>query len=130
MKGTIVALAVLGALLVAGLVLPGGLVGSGIGDFEGRQRKAARVAFFYVATYYGESFLEYGEYIGPPLVLGWRIEGVEECPGEPTRKEVEGNSYRALVGARATVEAYTLFGVPRGKVDVTCEGRRNWDPYF
>lgn len=117
-------------VLGLGVILPGRLIGSGLEDFGGREKRMASGGFFHVAQYYGDSFLEYDDYIGPPLVLGWHIEGLEECPGAPSRKDIEGNSYRAVGGASATVEAYTLFGIPRGEMKVTCAGRREWTPYF
>ena len=130
MKGCLVTAAALPILFMVGAVLPPWLIGTGLEDVEGQQKLMARDGFFYVAQYYGDGFLEYDDYIGPPFVLGWRLEDVEECPGAPSRKETEGGSYGAAVGASATVEAYTLFGIPWGEVRVNCGGHRRWHPYF
>lgn len=116
--------------LVAGVALPGRLIDSGLEDFEGREKRMAFDALVHVGTYFGWSSLDPWEYIGPPLVLGWRIEEVEPCLGKPTREDYQMASYRAEIGARAKIGAYTLFGIPRGEVKVNCEGHRNWEPYF
>ena len=130
MKGCLVIVAVLLALFIAGAVLPTGLIGSGVRDFKGDERRMAQRAFFYMTTYYGASFLNYGEYVGPALVLGWRVKGVEECPPLPRGEEPREDSYRAYAGGSARIGAYTLFGIPRGEVEVTCGGRREWESYF
>jgi len=90
----------------------------------------ASQALFHTADFYGNGSLEIGDYNGPPLVLGWYVKSVEECRGTPSREDFEGNSYRAMVGARAEIGAYSIFGVPRGEMDVTCIGQRKWEPYF
>ncbi len=121
MKGCLVILAALLALFLAGLILPTYLVGSGVDDFEGRERRMATRALFHGTAYYD----------GPPLVLGWHVEGVEECPPLPRGEEPREDGYRAWTGGRsARIGAYTLFGIPRGEVEVTCGGRREWESYF
>jgi hypothetical protein len=133
MKGCLIVFAVLVGLFAGGLGLPMWLIDNGVEDFGNRgdpERRGAARAFFYVATYYGESFLDYGDYIGPPLVLGWRVEDVEGCPPLPSGEEPEEDGYRAYAGVSAEIGAYTLFGIPRGEVEVTCGGRREWKPYF
>src|SRR3712207_3428237 len=100
MKGCLVVLAVLVILGVVSVVLPNRLIGSGLEDFEGSKRRMASQALFHIATYYGNGFLEIGDYTGPPLVLGWHVRGVEECPGTPSGEDFEEDSYRAAVGAR------------------------------
>ncbi len=133
MKGCLVVIAVLVGLLAGGLVLPVWLIGNRPEDFGNRgdpERREAARALFHAAAYYGEGFLEYGDYIGPPLVLGWRVECMEGCPPFPGGEEPEEDSYRAYAGASAMIGAYTLFGIPRGELQVTCGGRREWKSYF
>lgn len=117
-------------LVFLGVMLPTRLIDPGVEDFEGRDRRMAARAFFHVATYYGESFVNYDDYIGPPLVLGWRTGSAKECPDPSPGKTIEKDSYRAYGGANAGIGAYSLFGIPRGEVEVTCGGRRQWQSYF
>jgi hypothetical protein len=131
MKGCLSVFVVLAILLSVGALLPLRIIDSGVEDFEGRERRAASAAFFTVSTLYGDSSLEVLEYVGPPLVLGWHVEGVEECPPLPRGEEPREDGYRAYAGGRsARIGAYTLFGIPRGEVEVTCGGRREWRSYF
>ena len=130
MRGCLTVLAVLFVLVFLGVELPYRLIGTGIEDFEGRERRMASGALFHGPELYGSGFLEIGDYNGPPLVLGWHVKGVKECPEPPPGKKIEKDSYRAYAGASARIGAYTLFGVPRGEMGVTCGGRRLWDSYF
>ena len=130
MKGSLVVLAVLVALWLASVELPNRLIGIGLEDFEGRERRLASRALLDISSGYGNGFLEIGDYTGPPLVLGWHVTSVEECPDPPPGKRVERDSIRAYVGGRATVGADSLFGIPRGEMEVTCSGQRKWEPYF
>ncbi len=129
MKGCLMVLAVLVALWVVGVVLPNRLIGIGLEDFEGRERRIASRALLDISSGYGNGFLEIGDYTGSPLVLGWHVTSVEECPDAPPGKRVERDSIRAYVGGRATVGAYGLFGIPRGEMEVACSGHRKWEPY-
>ena len=130
MKGCLVTFAALLALFLTGVVLPSWLIGIGIEDFEGPERRMASRALFYGPELYGSGFLEIGDYNGPPLVLGWHVDGVEKCPPLPRGEKPEADSYRAYAGGSATIGAYTLFGIPRGEMEVTCGGRREWESYF
>lgn len=118
------------ALLGAGLILPIYLIDLGLEDFEGSERRMAARALFHGPELYGSGFLEIGDYNGPPLVLGWHVKSVEECPSLPGGRKPEADSYRAYGGGRARIGAYTLFGIPRGEMEVTCGGRREWESYF
>ena len=133
MKGCLSVFAVLFVLLV-GALLPPWIIGNGLEDFGNRgdpERRAASAALFVVTTLYGSSSLNVLEYTGPSLVLGWHVESVERCPPLPGGEKPEADSYRAYAGGRsARIGAYTLFGIPRGAVEVTCGGRREWEPYF
>jgi hypothetical protein len=129
MKAWLVFLVVLLALLWAGLVLPGRLIDSRLEDFERQERRMASGALFHVAAFYGDGFLEIGDYNGPPLVLGWRVKSVQECPA-PTDEDIEMAHYNAEVGASAKVGAYGPFGIPVGEMGVDCSGRRNWESRF
>lgn len=133
MKGCLSVFAVLVVLLV-GALLPPWIIGTGLEDFGNPgdpERRAAGAALYLVTTLYGSSSLNVLEYTGPSLVLGWHVEGVERCPPLPRGEEPREDGYRAWTGGRsATIGAYTLFGVPRGEVEVTCGGRREWEPYF
>lgn len=130
-KAWLVFCAVLAVFLSAGTLLPLRTIDSGVEDFEGRERRAASSAFFTVTTLYGDSSLDVLEYTGPSLVLGWHVEGLEECPPLPRGEEPREDGYRAYAGGRsARIGAYTLFGIPRGEVEVTCGGRREWESYF
>ena len=130
MKGCLVILAVSFAPLVASFVLPICLIGSGRDDFEGREWRMASRAYFHVLTYYGESFLQIREYMGPPLVLRWRVYSVKGCPALPPGKRLEKDNHRAYAGASAKIGAYTFFGIPLGRMEVACSGHRRWMPYF
>jgi hypothetical protein len=134
MRGCLTAIVALCVLVLfvwgLGVMLSDRVMGSGLENFEGRERWMASQALFHIADFYGNGSLEVGDYNGPPLVLGWHVESVEECPGTPSRKEIEGNHYRAVIGAHAKVRAYSLFGIPRGEMEVTCRGHRKWEPYF
>ncbi len=80
---------------------------------------------------YGSSSLYVLEYAGPSFVLGWHVESVERCPPLPRGEELREDVYRPYAGGRsARIGAYTLFGIPRGEVEVTCGGRREWESYF
>ena len=129
-KAWLVFCAVLAVILLVGTLLPPRIIGLGLEDFESRERRTASHALFLVSTLYGDSSLDVLEYVGPPFVLGWHVEGVEECPPLPRGEEPEEDSYRAYAGGSARIGAYTLFGIPRGEVEVTCGGRKEWDPYF
>ncbi len=130
MKGCLSVFSALAVLLLVGALLPPWLIGGGVGDFEGRERRMASRAFFYVTTLYGYSSLDVYEYVGPPLVLGWHVENVKECPPLPHGEEPREDGYRAYAGGSAVIGAYTLFGIPRGEVEVSCGGRREWESYF
>lgn len=130
MKVFLVTLAALLALFLAGAMLPFWLIGFGVEDFEGRERRTASQALFLVTTLYGNSSFEVLEYVGPPFVLGWHVEDVEKCPPLPRGEQPEEDSYRAHAGGSARIGAYTLFGIPRGQVEVTCGSRREWKSYF
>ena len=131
MKGCLSVFAVLVVLLLSGVYLPSWIIGDGVEDFEGSERRAASAALYLVTTLYGYSSIDVLEYVGPPLVIGWHVEGVEKCPPLPRGEEPRKNGYRAWTGGRsARIGAYTLFGIPRGEVEVTCGGRREWEPYF
>ena len=77
MRGYLAVLAALIVLVFLGASLPVRLIGNGLGDLGDNERREASRAFFYVVTYYGESFLNYDDYIGPPLVLGWHVGSVK-----------------------------------------------------
>jgi len=117
---------VLGVFLAAlwglGVALPSRYIGDGLDAFEGAEKAAASRALFDVTEYYGNGFLEIGDYNGPPLVLGWRVEAAEGCPGAPFGEEA--------VGANARIEAYGPFGLPRGEMEVACRGERVWESYW
>ena len=98
MKGCLVTFAALLALFLTGVVLPSWLIGIGIEDFEGPERRMASRALFYGPELYGSGFLEIGDYNGPPLVLGWHVDGVEKCPPLPRGEKPEADSYRAYAG--------------------------------
>jgi hypothetical protein len=51
-----------------------------------------------------------------PVLAGW--------------EKPEEDSYRAYGGGSARIGAYTLFGIPRGEMEVDCGGRRRWESYF
>ena len=133
MKGCLSVFAMLVVLLV-GALLPPWIIGTGLEDFGNPgdpERRAAGAALFVVTTYYGSSSLNVLEYTGPSLVLGWHVESVQRCPPLPRGEEPREDGYRAYAGGRsARIGAYTLFGIPRGEVKVTCGGRREWEPYF
>lgn len=132
------ALAVLCALVLffvwgLGVELPLRLIGTGLEDFGhpgDRERRMAARALFHGPELYGSGILEIGDYNGPSLVLGWYVESVEECPPLPGGEKPETDSYRAYGGGSAKIEAYGLFGLPRGEMEVTCGGRREWTSYF
>lgn len=130
MKGCITALAALFFLVFLEVVLPDRLIGTGIEDFEGNERRMASKAFFHGPELYGSDFLEIGDYNGPPLVLGWHVKSVEECQAPPPGEKIEKDSYQAYAGASARIGAYSLFGIPRGEMEVTCGGRRQWESSF
>jgi hypothetical protein len=132
LKGCIVALALLGTLplllvfvLVFGVALPHLLIGSGVEHFEGIEKQMAEGALDNISTHYGTGL----DYTGPPLTIDWRVKSVEKCPGMPS-----GYRFERLVemggGKRAEVEAYTLFGIPRGEVLLSCRSDPKWEPYF
>ena len=126
------ALAAIGVTLLLwmlGIVLPSWVIGSGLegfGDPGNRERRMASRALLHGAELHGSGFLEIGDYNGPPLVLGWHVKSVKECPERPPGKRIEKDSYRAYAGASARIGAYTVFGIPRGEMEVTCTGRREW----
>lgn len=134
MKGCLTAFATLSVFLFfvwsLGVVLPDRLIGFDLEDFEGSERRMASQALFHITEVYGNGFLEIGDYNGPPLVLGWHVKSVRECPGTPSRRDFEMGHYNAVVGARAKIGAYSLFGVPRGEMEVTCRGHRRWESYW
>jgi hypothetical protein len=108
-KAWLVFCAVLFALLGAGLILPIYLIGTGLEDFGNpgnRERRMAANALFHGTGLYGDGLLEIGDYNGPPLVLGWYVEGVEECPPLPGGRKPEADSYRAF-GGRGPASART-----------------------
>jgi hypothetical protein len=112
-------------VLVFGVALPHLLIGSGVEDFEGIEKRMAEGARDNISTHYGTGL----DYIGPPLTVDWRVRSVEKCPGTPS-----GGRFERLVemggGKRAEVEAYTLFGIPRGQVVIPCRDNLRWEPYF
>lgn len=130
MKGCLVTLVALFVFLLLAVELPIRLVEPGLEDFEGRERKMASRALADVATFYGNGFLEIGDYNGPPLVLGWYVKSVEKCPPPPSGEKIEKDSYRSFVGANAKIGTYSLFGIPRGEMELTCGGHRKWKSYF
>ncbi len=134
MKGCLSILVVLIGLFVGGLVLPVWLIGNGLEDFGNPgdpERRAAGAARYLVTTHYGSSSLNVLAYTGPSLVLGWHVESVERCPPLPRGEEPREDGYRAYAGGRsARIGAYTLSGIPREEVEVTCGGRREWEPNF
>ncbi len=130
MRGLLAVFAVLIVLVFLGAGLPVRLIGNGLEGFGNHERRVASRAFFHVVTYYGETFLEYDDYTGPSLVLGWHVESVKKCPPLPGGRKPEADSYRAYAGASARIGAYSLFGIPRGEIDVDCDGRRRWESYF
>ena len=129
MKGCLTVL----VLVFLGLAVPMRLIGTGLdgfGDPGDCERRMAAKALFHGPELYGSGFLEIGDYNGPPLVLGWHVESVKKCPPLPGGEEPEADSYRAYGGGRANIRAYTLFGIPRGEMEVDCGGRRQWESYF
>jgi hypothetical protein len=130
MKGCLSAFAALVVLLV-GALLPPWIIGNGLEDLGNPgdpEWRAAGAALYLVTTLYGDSSLNVLEYVGPPLVLTWHVEGVERCPPLPRGEEPGEDGYRAFSGGRsARIGAYTLFGIRRGGVEVTCGGRREWE---
>lgn len=133
MRGCLAVLVLLSVLVFLGLVVPVRLIGTGLDDFGDpgdRERRMAAKALFHGPELYGSGSLEIGDYNGPPLVLGWHVESVEECPPLPGRERSEADSYRAYGGGSASIRSYTLFGIPRGEMEVTCGGRRKWESYF
>ena len=83
MKGRLSVFAALAVLLLASALLPLLIVDSGVEGFEGRERRGASAAFFLVTTLYDGRSLDVLEYVGPPLGLGWHVEGVGKCPPLP-----------------------------------------------
>jgi len=133
MRGCLTVLAILFVLGFLAVELPYRLIGNGLDDFGNpgdRERRMAAKALFHGPELYGSGFLEIGDYNGPTLVLGWHVESVEECPPLPGGEKPEADSYRAYGGGSASIGAYTLFGIPRGEMDVDCGGRRWWESYF
>ena len=133
MRGCLVSLVVIiGALILLCFCFffPLGFIGSGLEDFEGRERRMAGDVLIHVESFYGSGILEIGDYNGPLLVLGWHIENVERCSGAPSRKDLDTGHYNAIVRARGEIGAYTLFGIPLGEMEVTCRGDRRWKPRF
>jgi hypothetical protein len=132
LKGCILAFALLGNLpfllgfvLLFGVVLPRHIIGPGSEHFEDIEKQMAEGALDNISTHYGTGL----DYTGPPLTVDWRVKSVEKCPGMPS-----GTRFERLVemggGKRAEVEAYTLFGIPRGQVVIPCRDDLRWEPYF
>ncbi len=129
MRGCLTSLIVLCVFVYLSIILPSQLIGFGLEDFEGQERLASH-ALLDVTSYYGNGSLEIGDYNGPPLVPGWHTKGVEECSAPPPGKRIEKDSLRAYIGGRATVGAYTLFGIPLGEIHLARGDQRRWEPYF
>jgi hypothetical protein len=128
MKGCLTVLVPLSVLVVLGLVVPIRLIGTGLDDFGDRERRMAAKALFHGPELYGNSFLEIGDYSGPPLVLGWHVEGVEECPplpgGRSPRRTATAPTARGAPGSGRTPSSASPGERWRSTVAVAGDGSR------
>lgn len=93
-------------VLVAGMVIPGFLIGTGVEQFAGERRELARQAVGVADS----------AFVGEPdsiLVTASSVESVRRCPGTS-----DPESY----GFSSEVRLYTIFGVTYGSVEVDCDG--------
>lgn len=122
------ALAVAVLVVVVGVLpavvweLGGGLharrIDPGVGYFEGVEKQMAEAALTLIYFHYDDRWT---------LMVDERAERVWWCPGVDSEKE-RRRALWALGGFGAAVRPYTLFGIPEGRITITCEGDRfRWE---
>lgn len=109
-----------------GVVLPRQIIGSGVEDLEGLDKRMARGALGDIAFHDRPGR---GLDAAPPLIVRWRVTTVRKCPGTPSGEEFE-EMIEQLGGYDAEVRAYALFGLPVGEARVSCRGNPEWRPYL
>lgn len=94
------------AVVLLGFVLPQRFVGTGVEEYEGKEKGLAREAISVAeAQFMGTSDHWY--------VTAARVSAVGSCSGPPDPDSVNFS---------AAVDLYTVFGVPYGTAEMSCEG--------
>jgi hypothetical protein len=94
-----------------GVELPNRVIDSGVEDFEGVEKAMARAALdkVYLETRETASFM-----------VDKRVTRVGKCHVRPSGKKIEDEYGSKSAGFSAEVRPYTLFGIPEGKIFLSC----------